>query len=193
MGRYLAAPAGIYVTRVIGTKVSRGKQFFMVDGGLHHHLSAAGTFGTALRSNFIVGNLTRPDAELIRCNIAGPSCNPTDLIGVNIELPQPKIGDLIGVFNSGAYGFTSSPLYLFGRLGILFSFLGIITGAYLTVMKYFFMQPLTNRPLLFLAILLIMVGLQFVSVGLLGELIVNQSRNERKMQQVSIEKKINLS
>ncbi len=90
-------------------------------------------------------------------------------------------------------GFTSSPLYLFGRLGILFSFLGIITGAYLTVMKYFFMQPLTNRPLLFLAILLIMVGLQFVSVGLLGELIVNQSRNERKMQQVSIEKKINLS
>ena len=76
--------------------------------------------------------------------------------------------------------FTSSPLYLFGRLGILCSILGLITGAYLTVMKYVFMEPLANRPLLFLAILLIMVGLQFISVGLLGELIVNQSRKNRR-------------
>lgn len=90
-------------------------------------------------------------------------------------------------------GFTSSPLYLFGRLGLLCSFLGIITGIYLTVMKYFFMQPLANRPLLFLAILLIMVGLQFISVGLLGELIVNQTRKNQKMQQISVAEKINLS
>ena len=88
-------------------------------------------------------------------------------------------------------GFTSSPLYLFGRIGIFFSFLGILTGVYLTVMKYVFMQSLADRPLLFLAILLIMVGLQFFSVGLLGELIVNQSRNTRKTQDISIEKKIN--
>lgn len=115
LGRYLTAPAGIYVARVISTKVSRGKNFYMVDGGLHHHLAAAGTFGTALRSNFIVRNLTRPDAELTRCNLAGPSCNPTDLLGVNIELPRPEIGDLIGVLNSGSYGFTASPLLFLGR------------------------------------------------------------------------------
>jgi len=89
-------------------------------------------------------------------------------------------------------GFTSSPLYLFGRLGIFFTFLGIITGVYLTVMKYAFMQSLRDRPLLFLAILLIMVGLQFISVGLLGELIVHQSRDSKKLKQISIEKKINL-
>jgi glycosyltransferase involved in cell wall biosynthesis len=89
-------------------------------------------------------------------------------------------------------GFTSSPLYLFGRLGFLFTFMGIITGAYLAVMKYFYMEALSNRPLLFLAILLIMVGFQFISVGLLGELIVNQSRESRKFKHISIEKKINL-
>lgn len=115
LGRYLAAPAGIYVAQVISTKASRGKQFYMVDGGLHHHLAAAGTFGTALRSNFLARNLTRPDAELTRCHLAGPSCNPTDLLGVDIELPRPEIGDLIGVLNSGAYGFTASPLLFLGR------------------------------------------------------------------------------
>ncbi len=115
LGRYLTAPAGIYVARVISSKVSRGKSYYMVDGGLHHHLAAAGTFGTALRSNFMVRNLTRPDAEPTRCNLAGPSCNPTDLLGVDIELPRPEIGDLIGVLNSGSYGFTASPILFLGR------------------------------------------------------------------------------
>ena len=115
LGRYLTAPAGIYVTKVISTKESRGKQYYMVDGGLNHHLAAAGTFGAAMRSNFIVRNLTRLDAELVRCQLAGPSCNPTDLLGVDIELPRPEIGDLIGVLNSGSYGYTSSPLLFLGR------------------------------------------------------------------------------
>ena len=115
LGRYLTAPAGIYVARVISSKVSRGKSYYMVDGGLHHHLAAAGTFGTALRSNFMVRNLTRPDAEPTRCNLAGPSCNPTDLLGVDIELPRPEFGDLIGVLNSGSYGFTASPILFLGR------------------------------------------------------------------------------
>src|SRR5712664_1845179 len=50
LGRFLTADAGIYVARVISSKESRGKTFFLVDGGLHHHLAAAGTFGAALRS-----------------------------------------------------------------------------------------------------------------------------------------------
>ncbi len=49
LGRYLTANAGIYVTRIISSKTSRGKEYFMSDGGLNHHLSAAGTFGAALR------------------------------------------------------------------------------------------------------------------------------------------------
>ncbi|MFO1430035.1 MAG: pyridoxal-dependent decarboxylase, exosortase A system-associated [Candidatus Competibacteraceae bacterium] len=115
LGRFLTANAGIYVTRVIGSKESRGKTFFMVDGGLHHHLAAAGTFGTALRSNYILQNLSRPAAPRIRCNVAGPSCNPTDLLGIDVELPRPEDGDLIGVMKSGSYGFTASPLLFLGR------------------------------------------------------------------------------
>jgi diaminopimelate decarboxylase len=115
LGRYLTADAGIYVSRVISSKASRGKEYFLTDGGLHHHLAAAGTFGAALRSNFILRNLTRPDAESIRCQVAGPSCNPTDLLGIDVELPHPQHGDLIGILKSGSYGLTASPLLFLGR------------------------------------------------------------------------------
>lgn len=115
LGRYLAADAGIYVSRVVSSKESRGKTFFIVDGGLHHHLAAAGTFGTALRTNYVLKNLSRPHASRIRCNVAGPSCNPTDLLGVDVELPRPEHGDLIAVMKAGSYGFTASPLLFLGR------------------------------------------------------------------------------
>ena len=115
LGRYLTANAGIYVTRVISSKVSRGTPFFLVDGGLHHHLAAAGTFGAAMRSNFPVRNVSRPSAQRIVCSIAGPSCNPTDMLGIDVELPRPEHGDLIAVLKSGSYGYTASPLLFLGR------------------------------------------------------------------------------
>jgi diaminopimelate decarboxylase len=115
LGRYLTANAGIYVTRVISSKASRGKSFFVVDGGLHHHLAAAGTFGAAMRSNFALRNLTRPDGPRTLCNVAGPSCNPTDLLGVDVELSRPEHGDLVAVLQAGSYGFTASPLLFLGR------------------------------------------------------------------------------
>jgi diaminopimelate decarboxylase len=115
LGRFLTADAGIYVTRIISSKESRGKTFFMVDGGLHHHLAAAGSFGAAFRANFLQRNLSRPDAPAIKCSIAGPSCNPTDLLGIDVELPKPEIGDLVAILKSGSYGFTASPLLFLGR------------------------------------------------------------------------------
>ena len=115
LGRYLTAEAGVYVTRVVGTKSSRGKNFVVCDGGLNHQLAAAGTFGAALRSNFPICNLTRPDSTMAICHIAGPSCNPTDLLGVDTRLPSPKEGDLLGVAMSGSYGLTASPVLFLGR------------------------------------------------------------------------------
>ena len=88
-------------------------------------------------------------------------------------------------------GYMHSPLYLFGRLGVGFSLTGILIALYLTVMKLGFGQPLYNRPLLYLATLLIIIGLQFFSIGLLGELIVNQGRKINKERQISIKEKIN--
>jgi len=115
LGRYLTANAGLYVTQVISSKESRGKSFYMVDGGLHHHLAAAGTFGSALRSNFIIQNLTNRMASKIKCSLAGPSCNPTDLLAINVELPKPELADLVGVLKSGSYGLTASPILFLGR------------------------------------------------------------------------------
>jgi glycosyltransferase involved in cell wall biosynthesis len=89
-------------------------------------------------------------------------------------------------------GFTHSPLYLFGRIGTGFSLTGFIIALYLTVMKLGFGYPLSNRPLLYLATLLIIIGLQFFSIGLLGELIVNQSRKANKDKKISIKQKINI-
>ena len=115
LGRFITADAGVYVTRVVDTKDSRGKAFVLCDGGLNHHLAAAGTFGAALRGNFPLRNLTRPAAPVLTCHVAGPSCNPTDLLGIDVLLPHPAPGDLLGVAMSGAYGLTASPALFLGH------------------------------------------------------------------------------
>jgi len=115
VGRFITAEAGLYVTRVVDIKSSRGTRYLVCDGGLNHQLAAAGTFGAALRGNFPLLNLSRPDAPTAVFNIAGPSCNPTDLLGVQVQIPQAEPGDLLGVAMSGSYGLTASPLLFLGR------------------------------------------------------------------------------
>ena len=115
LGRFITAEAGLYVTRVVDVKTSRGTRYLVCDGGLNHHLAAAGTFGAALRGNFPVLNLSHPAAASGVFNIAGPSCNPTDLLGVQVEIPEARPGDLLGVAMSGSYGLTASPMLFLGR------------------------------------------------------------------------------
>jgi len=73
-----------------------------------------------------------------------------------------------------------SPLYLFGASGLIISLIGVIISVWLAVKKIFFGMSLSNRPLLFLGILLIVVGVQLISLGLLGEMIVYSSRQRDK-------------
>jgi glycosyltransferase involved in cell wall biosynthesis len=73
-----------------------------------------------------------------------------------------------------------SPLYLFGIGGLIISLIGFVITLYLAVMKIFFGMPLSNRPLLFLGVLLIVVGIQLISIGLLGEIIVYSAKNIQK-------------
>lgn len=87
--------------------------------------------------------------------------------------------------------YVKSPLYLFGRIGLISTLLGTAITIYLTVLKLFLGQPLYNRPLLFLGIMLILGGLQFISLGLISELIINRVVPEQGLP-VSIEKTINL-
>lgn len=86
--------------------------------------------------------------------------------------------------------YSRSPLYLFGRIGLYASIIGFIISLYLAVLKIFMGVPLSNRPLLFLGMLLILGGLQFISMGLISELIVNRM-SQRKNLQLSIKCTIN--
>jgi glycosyltransferase involved in cell wall biosynthesis len=63
------------------------------------------------------------------------------------------------------------PLHLFGFWGLVFFLIGFATDAYLVYLKFVEGMSLSNRPLFVGGILLIIVGVQFISVGLLGELI----------------------
>ena len=86
--------------------------------------------------------------------------------------------------------FNRSPLYLFGGIGTILTGAGFVLGLYLTILRIMKLIYLSNRPLLFLCMLLIIVGLQFFSIGLIGELLVNQSRKLNKDDFVSIEEVI---
>ena len=110
LGRFLVGEAGIYVSRVIDRKVSRGQVFLIIDGGLHHHLAASGNFGQVIRKNYpvTVGNRVVGHTREV-ASVVGPLCTPLDLIADRMELAQAFPGDLIVVFQSGAYGPSASP------------------------------------------------------------------------------------
>jgi diaminopimelate decarboxylase len=110
LGRYIVGECGIYVTRVIDRKESRGRTFLVVDGGLHHQLAASGNFGQVIRRNYPVAIGNRMDEEAAETvTIVGKLCTPLDLLGDRVTLPTADIGDLVVVFQAGAYGLTASP------------------------------------------------------------------------------------
>jgi diaminopimelate decarboxylase len=116
LGRYLVGEAGIYVAEVVDRKVSRGHTFLITDGGLHHHLAASGNFGQVIRKNYpvVVGNRVL-GAERETVSVVGPLCTPLDILADRMELAKADIGDLIVVFQSGAYGLTASPTAFLGH------------------------------------------------------------------------------
>ncbi len=88
--------------------------------------------------------------------------------------------------------YVKSPLYLFGRAGLLSALLGTAIMLWMAVLKIFYGQPISNRLPLFLGITLILGGLQFISLGLISELIVNRISPLRGLP-VSVEKTVNVS
>lgn len=117
LGRYLVGEAGVYVTRVVDIKVSRGHTFVVCDGGMHHHLAASGNFGQVLRKNYPLAIANRMDESgsgpLL--SVVGPLCTPLDLLADKVHIGNPQIDDLIVVFQSGAYGASASPSHFLGH------------------------------------------------------------------------------
>jgi len=116
LGRYLVGEAGIYVTRIVDRKVSRGQVFLVTDGGLNHHLAASGNFGQVIRKNYPVTIGTRQgSAQRELASVVGPLCTPLDLLADRMDLPAADVGDLAVVFQSGAYGASASPQAFLGH------------------------------------------------------------------------------
>jgi diaminopimelate decarboxylase len=115
-GRFLVAGAGTYVTRVLGTKTSRGVEYVLVDGGIHHFLRPVLLHGPH-RVRLIeqkAARLGRPSSPSKKSLvISGPLCTSLDVLHPAARLPQPRRGDLLAFENAGAYGYTESmPLFL---------------------------------------------------------------------------------
>ena len=110
LGRYLVGEAGVYVCRVVDRKISRGHVLLVTDGGLHHHLAASGNFGQVIRKNYpvVIGNKVA-GARRETASVVGPLCTPLDLLADRMDLAEAQPGDLVVVFQSGAYGATASP------------------------------------------------------------------------------------
>ncbi len=110
LGRYIVGECGVYVTRVVDRKVSRGKIFLVVDGGMHHQMAASGNFGQVIRRNYPIAVADRWDsADVESVQVVGCLCTPLDLLGNGVHLPRAEVDDLIVLFQAGAYGLTASP------------------------------------------------------------------------------------
>lgn len=110
-GRFLAGDSGIYVARVNDIKTSRGKKYLILDGGMNHHLAASGNLGQVIKRNFPLALLNKFNAiESENVEVVGPLCTPLDTLGRGVQLPKAEVGDLLGIFQSGAYARSASPM-----------------------------------------------------------------------------------
>ena len=116
LGRYLVGEAGVYVCEVVDRKVSRGQVYLVTNGGLHHHLAASGNFGQVIRKNYpvAVGNRMHGGEREV-ATVVGPLCTPLDVLAEKTELARAEVGDLVVVFQSGAYGLSASPQGFLGH------------------------------------------------------------------------------
>lgn len=99
-GRWLVAPAGALLARVVDVKTHPGGRTFVVlDAGMTELLRPA------LYSAYhrIVPVVPRA-AEAVACDVVGPVCESSDTFGVDRLLPAPAEGDLVAVLDAGAYG-----------------------------------------------------------------------------------------
>ena len=99
-GRWIAAPAGVLVTRVVDLKTQAdGRWFVIVDAGMNDLLRPA-LYGAWHNIEAVEPR----DGETISCDVVGPVCETSDTLGRNRQLPPVEVGDLLAVRDTGAYG-----------------------------------------------------------------------------------------
>lgn len=108
LGRHLVGEAGVFLTRVLRVKPSRGAKVVLCDGGMNVHLAATGQFGMVLRRNYLMHRVGGGEPTE-KVDVHGPLCTSIDRLASGVELPPLSQGDVIAIYPSGAYGPTASP------------------------------------------------------------------------------------
>lgn len=116
LGRFLVAEAGVYLTRIVDKKISRGTTYLVCDGGMHHYLALSGNFGQIVRRNYAVDIATQMASQTLEeVSLVGPLCTPLDRLGDKMILPCADVGDVVAIYQSGAYGLSASPTAFLGH------------------------------------------------------------------------------
>lgn len=113
IGRLLVGEGGYFLTGVRRMKKSRGKEIAICDGGLNNHLAACGHFGSIIHRNYIIeklGTANGGENAPVPYDVFGPLCTTIDQLARDMKFPSLATGDVLVVRNSGAYGYSASPM-----------------------------------------------------------------------------------
>jgi len=109
-GRFLVGPMGAYLARVVDRKSVDGATVVILDGGIHHLVRPA-----LVHQQHRIRSFGRDSAgtAVVPVTIAGPLCSGLDVFARSCEMVPPAVGDLVGILDAGAYGYTESmPFFL---------------------------------------------------------------------------------
>ena len=98
-GRYLVANAGILITSVMTIKNNGGINFLITDAGMHSLIRPA-----LYQAHHDIEVVDKSNSELVTYSVAGPICESSDILNKNITLPKQKVGNLLIIKDTGAYG-----------------------------------------------------------------------------------------
>lgn len=104
-GRFISGPAGYYIAKVLDRKVSRGKNYAILDGGMNTFFRPV--FIKENRYPIEVGNKMNLEKNK-KITLGGVMCTPIDIYEEDVMLPEIERDDIIVFFNTGAYGYTMS-------------------------------------------------------------------------------------
>jgi diaminopimelate decarboxylase len=118
LGRYLVAPAGWYMTRVVGYQTHRGRQAVVVDGGTHQRADLCGLCLRTHAAPPLVLDSDPTAGSLADCtaptDVLGCLSLPADILAESCPLPELMPGQILAFANSGAYGLWASAVHFHG-------------------------------------------------------------------------------
>lgn len=105
LGRYLVAESGLFITKIVEVKNTRGVKYLITDSGINNFARPAMPWAMAHPCAILSSSISK---SMDHYTVVGSLCQPSDVLHQGVDLPEPKVGDYVAFFNAGAYGLTMS-------------------------------------------------------------------------------------